>query len=446
MDRCKSITTIVEQKLCSACGLCVGICPVQAISLRDTEAGFLEADVDRDKCVACGRCLKVCPSDSRNTEEIFHCWPDNWFEGEAVAGYIGHAADDQQRFSGQSGGVVTGLLAWLLETGRIEAAAVNHFSEKKQRPEAILARTVEEIKQSAGSYYLQTAVLTQIKKLEDIERLAVVCTGCQSEALHFAAKNISMKKPYITIGLVCEGVYSMGMFNDLTVHEFELRKIKEFRFRDKRNGGWPGGVYIGYADGKSQKRPSGERIRLKKYYGAYRCYQCVDMNNLYADIVCGDPWFMKEEMSSDSCFNGETVVVARTERGAKILEEAAGAGILKLQKINYRRFFAYNSFDEGRVAKNCIVQMLCRKHKLPELYPHFNFLDTAIATESMQKNIRCVENDLMYAWNYCHASEKAAATVMVAKRKKQDFIKRIVKWPFASVRRAISRCIKIIIN
>lgn len=436
MNHEKSISAIAEQKLCSACGVCVGICPVQAISLCDTEAGFLEAVVDKAKCVACGRCLKVCPSDSRNTEEIFHHWPTNWFEGEAVAGYIGHVTDEKQRFRGQSGGVVTGLLAWLLETGRIEVAAVNRFSEEKQRPEAVLARTVEEVKQSAGSYYLQTAVLTQINKAVNLERLAVVCTGCQSEALHFAAENLGVHKPYLTIGLVCEGVYSMGMFKDLAGPKYEFRKIREFRFKDKRNGGWPGGVYIGYADDKNKKRSIEERIRLKSYYGAYRCYQCVDMNNLYADIVCGDPWFMKDELSADSLYNGETVVVARTERGAKILEAAARDGILKLKKINYRKFFAYNSFDEGRVAKNCVVQAVCRKHKLPELYTCVNLGDTAMAAESMQqKNIKSMENELIFAWNYCHANDAYKAAAMVAERKRLYFIKQMVKWPIVFVRK-----------
>ena len=43
---------------CLQCGLCVSVCPVNAIS-RDPKLGCIT--IDYDKCVGCKRCIQVCP-------------------------------------------------------------------------------------------------------------------------------------------------------------------------------------------------------------------------------------------------------------------------------------------------------------------------------------------------------------------------------------------------
>lgn len=43
---------------CIQCGLCVNVCPVNALS-RDPKTGAII--VNNDKCVKCKRCLQVCP-------------------------------------------------------------------------------------------------------------------------------------------------------------------------------------------------------------------------------------------------------------------------------------------------------------------------------------------------------------------------------------------------
>lgn len=48
----------VDQSLCVACGCCVKVCPLAAISVFRG----LWAQVDEDKCVGCGKCMKECPA------------------------------------------------------------------------------------------------------------------------------------------------------------------------------------------------------------------------------------------------------------------------------------------------------------------------------------------------------------------------------------------------
>jgi heterodisulfide reductase subunit A len=49
----------VNERICSACGLCVSVCPVQARRI-DPERGL--AVVDAWLCAGCGTCVAACPN------------------------------------------------------------------------------------------------------------------------------------------------------------------------------------------------------------------------------------------------------------------------------------------------------------------------------------------------------------------------------------------------
>jgi ferredoxin len=46
----------VNRSKCLYCGGCVGICPAQALELRETVLF-----VDEKRCTKCGLCVKFCP-------------------------------------------------------------------------------------------------------------------------------------------------------------------------------------------------------------------------------------------------------------------------------------------------------------------------------------------------------------------------------------------------
>ncbi len=49
------LIAVVEAEKCTACGLCVEVCPTDAISTDDI------AQIDREKCNGCGQCVAECP-------------------------------------------------------------------------------------------------------------------------------------------------------------------------------------------------------------------------------------------------------------------------------------------------------------------------------------------------------------------------------------------------
>jgi len=58
-DQHKGMKPIVDVQKCSACGVCVGVCPRSAISI---EAGAPRINYDR--CVGCGECMAMCETSS----------------------------------------------------------------------------------------------------------------------------------------------------------------------------------------------------------------------------------------------------------------------------------------------------------------------------------------------------------------------------------------------
>ena len=67
-------TAAVNERTCVACGLCVAVCPYEAISLQEHQiAGHTRtlASVDSDRCMACGLCAATCRSASIEVPDAF---------------------------------------------------------------------------------------------------------------------------------------------------------------------------------------------------------------------------------------------------------------------------------------------------------------------------------------------------------------------------------------
>ena len=43
---------------CVGCGVCVSVCPFEAIEIHDVGV----AEVNKDRCIGCGKCAKNCPA------------------------------------------------------------------------------------------------------------------------------------------------------------------------------------------------------------------------------------------------------------------------------------------------------------------------------------------------------------------------------------------------
>lgn len=319
-NQIENIHIITENALCSACGGCAGICPTAAISMQENAAGYILAVVDNDKCVNCHKCLSICPSNGKRLK--------NDLIGKTQHGYLGYATDKTTRLQGQSGGVVTALLQFMMLNKLIDGAVVSNFNCSTGRAEAFMANNLNEITAATGSHYTQTSPVQIILNNQD-KRLAAVLLGCQAACLEqIAQKYARVRLPVLTIGLVCGGNLSGHIVEDL----LQCAKVKSkeevtaFRFRDKTAGGWPGNILI-HTD-HNILLPKEKRMELKPFYQNYRCLLCAEKMNQDCDIVVGDPWGINLGCEE----TGYSAIITRTDKGEEILKQASEHSMIVLQQ------------------------------------------------------------------------------------------------------------------
>lgn len=411
----KNIQNIPENNLCTGCGGCAAVCPVGAITMTETPAGFLTAAVT-ESCTNCGLCRKVCPSVPENTKGFAHA---DLLHGQCLAAFTGYAKNDATRLNGQSGGVVTAVLSYLLETGQVQGALVNRFDAARRRPEAAIVQTKEAVLASAGSYYTQSAVLPALREKKG-RTLAAVTLGCQSASMELMKKVRPELVPEYTIGLICAGQNSGHMIDDICDHA-QFPAPTKFRFRDKAEGGWPGAITM-ENDMETVTVPNKYRHQIKAVYECHRCLTCFDQMNTCADIVCGDPWGIAGKDGPEGC----TVILARTEKGLKLLKRAEQWGAIALEPLALEDLFRGQTVDDRHRDKVYAAKAVYEEKGW--LYPY----DTSVLEDyvppkhEMEKN----RQKLLYTRIYAQAPTQAAAKRVADRKKKEKppFKVRLKKW------------------
>jgi len=64
-SRIRGVIPEFERELCTDCGGCVGVCPVDAVELLDGDVDITEA------CIECDLCVKACPTGALTSDT----WP-----------------------------------------------------------------------------------------------------------------------------------------------------------------------------------------------------------------------------------------------------------------------------------------------------------------------------------------------------------------------------------
>jgi coenzyme F420 hydrogenase subunit beta len=342
-----SVLLTVQRGLCTGCGTCVAACPAGALSMRDTPAGALQPAVDEHRCVTCGRCLAACPGVGLPPEVP---WPSDPFRGAVLGAWCGRATDTAVRATGQSGGVVSALLLYLLESGMISVAAVTSAAaDGSLRAVARTARTRPDILAAQGSKYSPVALNTVLTQWIRTDRAAVVGLACHMHGLlRLDLLGSPLTGPIrYRLGLFCDRTL-LGICADQMARDAGLRRaaVTELGFRSKIRCGWPGEVRFVLRSGHEVFFPPTLRTRLKDSFTPPRCRLCFDKLNIFSDVACGDAW----GMSAPGGF--ESVLIARTPKGFKLVEQAAAAGYLIAQPIDFTALYAAQGIDRRRRAFN----------------------------------------------------------------------------------------------
>lgn len=302
---------------CTGCRMCVQICPVKAIDMKENEEGFFEPIINKEKCIKCGLCFKRCPqlNDVKVGKKI---------NSHKVFAMKNKNTEEQKNSS--SGGVFSVLARYVLENN---GAVYGACFDEKLKLEHIRIDKQENLYKLRGSKYLQSNTKNTFELVKnDLNKgvkVLYVGTPCQIAGLkNYLGKDY---EELLLVDLVCHGVPSQKLFDKyLTwLKKKNNSSIIEYEFRSKEKKSWGLNLKVKFESGKERYIPA----NLDPYYksflngSTYRecCYNCKYAKiERVGDITIADYWGIEKEHPDFYDKNGVSAVIINTNAGFKAFE------------------------------------------------------------------------------------------------------------------------------
>jgi coenzyme F420 hydrogenase subunit beta len=320
---------VVATNVCTGCAACVMACPRDVLEYdhAETYQPFnVELSTAFDDCVhgqrGCDICTRACPRFRDWELEADQALFGRARQPEEVTGiqrgvFLVRAAEPPVLTAGQDGGLVSALLIWGLETGRIEGALTSRLSTTRLWDcEPFLATNRDEVLEAAGSRYSYAATPLAMREAErrGLKRLALVGMSCQASingTLLARRVNKYARRIELTIGLLCSKSFEYeGMRRLIEEHGVPLEDVAKVNIKGRFQV-W--------------RRSTGEEvdIPLKRMQEATRagCLLCPDFAAEHADIAAGGLGQL----------DGWTLTLVRTQRGEEWMRAAEAAGVIAVR-------------------------------------------------------------------------------------------------------------------
>jgi coenzyme F420 hydrogenase subunit beta len=340
------ISPVVAAHLCHSCGACAASCGSGAIQFTESASGYLLPKINSEICTHCGLCYHVC-SGHHFGVSLNDKIPHDPFVGEILSCEVGRATAPDIYRNSQSGGVVTALLAHLLESQQIALAIVAVMKEQTPpRGDVLIARTPDELFRAQKSKYTPIPLLRVLPQIKsETSPMAMVGLPCHIHSLHNLCDTFPWlaEKKIITIGLLCSRNMTAKAI-DFIAQQATRVPIKQFVFRDKSKPAYPGHPYAVTTRNKAFSLDKSVRMAAKDIFTPLRCRLCFDKMNVFADIACGDPHGLQDI----DRVGGETLTLSRTERGQAVVEHAKQAQAVALRPCNLKASLKGQGIDKKR--------------------------------------------------------------------------------------------------
>ncbi len=361
IDRLKKV---MRSELCTRCGSCVGLSG-GAVEFRNREGKYLPVITGKISDEVADRMWTACPGKEFNFPEYREHFYKNsphfhQYTGPYQNIYIGYSPDEKIRRNSASGGIISAVLIYLLEKGRIDGVVTLRMShEKPWLSEPFIATTRREVMEAAQSKYTISSVneiLPEISKFTG--KLAFVGIPPQVQSirkLQKAGDPVVRNIKYIFGPFYGNTLYFSSVKSFLkTYGEKDYTQIRKLFFR---YGEWPGNMRIEMA--------SGRVIELKKFHANYlipfhvlkNSLYCTDFTNEFTDISGGDAWAPRYEERG----KGFSMIITRTPAGQQIVDEMVEEGRLSADAITEAEAIKMHSHGYDFKKRGSFIRMRFRK-------------------------------------------------------------------------------------
>lgn len=342
----RAVARVVGTSNCSGCGACTLL--DAGLTMRLDEDGFARP-------VRVGE-SSACPDAQRRFEAmcpgvvVRAAAPAATKRHPTMGSYLGlwraWAADPEVRERGSSGGVLTALSSWLVESGEVPAVISAGASRTDPRHTVSVSITTRaEALEAAGSRYAPVALAGAVDRADG----AVVGKPCEVTALRaLAASDPDGGSEPLLFSFFCAGTPSQAattaLLTDLGVRPDQ--HVDELWYRGR---GWPGSftaITDGHRVEASYDRSWGQFLGPTMQW---RCKICPDGVGESSDVTAADFWSTDERGYPDFTEGpGYSALIARTERGLDVITRAMAAGVIVAETIDMDAVAAIQPFQRNR--------------------------------------------------------------------------------------------------
>ncbi len=159
---------VVEPGLCVTCGACEAVCAEHIIKIGEDGMPYKLRDCESTDC---GRCYALCPRTTLPLdaieEEMFGIRRVK-YEARVLGQFIEilscRAGKEAIRKVGQDGGATTALLAYLIDSGEVDAAVSVMQGEKPWYPVSFISTHSSDVLRCAGTIYSTAPTIVAVKR------------------------------------------------------------------------------------------------------------------------------------------------------------------------------------------------------------------------------------------------------------------------------------------
>lgn len=330
----ENIAFVPREGLCTMCGTCAGLCPVDAISMvLDPDKGIYRPVIAVSSCIRCGFCLAVCPGYEVDLQ-LFDPSADlsvrkySPLFGRYSELFRMQATENIIRENGASGGMLTAVLIHLFDHTMIDGAVVTGMDRNQPlKATGYIVTTKEELFAAQRSKYLPNPLNGLLKEVVANwrgKRLAFVGLPCHVEGLRLAQDKLSVLKETVKFVLspFCSRTPSLHatrfLMNCCGVDESMLKNV------EYRSGQHPGcltftlqnseQVHVHHLDWKYWG------YAFMEFFYPRRCFLCFDKTSELTDLSFGDN-YQVERSGAQVQYPGPTsTVIVRSSAGRAIID------------------------------------------------------------------------------------------------------------------------------
>ena len=326
---------VIKPNNCTGCGMCVALLGGVMVYKNGTvlpdfvsKKKYIEDKVSNMVYLACPGHGISYPSLYR---KHYGRLPDNWLFGNVKKIRTGYALDSTIRRNSASGGVMTSVLCYLLESKRVDAVIIVRQGLKTPEEALVtIAHSLEEVLLSAQSVYIPVSVLDILSEINPKLRYAITCLPEQAASLRVLQ--------HLWYEPANQIKYVLGPYTGTALESSAIRCLLKSRgiYRNDRivslkwrAGEWPGYLEIKLSSGKVVKSKKVYYNFLIPFFITQASLQSIDFTNEFSDLSVGDAWSPKFE----NIGAGFSVIVTRSTEMESIINEMIDKRFLKVENV-----------------------------------------------------------------------------------------------------------------